>query len=115
MIFITQTNMDFGLVVLAWANYLTTLNLSLTILESGKNGDVIYLDFAKAFDKVDFDIVLNKIKSLGISGKLFKWLKNFLIGRTQLVEVDGKKSVLVDFLSGVPQGIDLGPLIFLIL
>ena len=41
------------------------------MLESGKDVNVIYLDFAKAFDKVDFAEVLEKMKKLGIREKLF--------------------------------------------
>ena len=40
------------------------------LLEKGENVDVRYLDFAKAFDKVDFQVILKEIKQLGISGKL---------------------------------------------
>ena len=40
------------------------------LLESGQNVDVVYLDFAKAFDKVDFLVTIRKLHSIGISGKL---------------------------------------------
>ena len=53
------------------------------LLEEGKAVDVVYLDFAKAFDKVDIGITLRKLKSLGIQGQLGKWLFSFLKGRTQ--------------------------------
>ena len=44
-------------------------DLITSLLESGHNVDVVYLDFAKAFDKVDFNITLSKLHSLGITGK----------------------------------------------
>ena len=44
----------------------------LSKLETGQNVDVIYLDFAKAFDKVDHGVLLHKLNSLGIKGKLGK-------------------------------------------
>ena len=61
----------------------------LSKLEEGKDVDVIYLDFSKAFDKVDHNILLTKLKSLGITGKLLKWIKSFLQDRNQIVFVDG--------------------------
>ena len=53
------------------------------LLECGKSVDVIYVDFAKAFDKVDIGITLRKLKQLGVVGKLGRWLHNFLTGRTR--------------------------------
>ena len=57
-------------------------NIMLT-LNSSSSIDMIYLDFAKAFDKVDHNILLNKVKAIGIQGKLGIWIKNFLSNRTQ--------------------------------
>ena len=83
-------------------------------LSEGENVDVVYLDFAKAFDKVDHTILLEKVHSAGIRGEICNWIKEFLTGRKQFVAVMGSASQYSDVLSGVPQGSVLGPLLFLV-
>jgi ribonuclease P/MRP protein subunit RPP40 len=80
-------------------------------LEKGSNVDVIYLDFAKAFDKVD---LCHKLRTMGIGGNLGLWLHNFLHGRMQKVLVGGTPSSATAVKSGVPQGTVLGPILFLL-
>ena len=67
------------------------------------NVDVIYLDFAKAFDKDDHGILLNKFNKIGISGKVGEWLPNVLADRQEWVAVNGATSEAQDK-SGIPQG-----------
>ena len=83
-------------------------------LELNKDVDVVYLDFSKAFDKVDHGILLHKCRQMGITGKLGVWLHSFLTGREQRVAAAGEVSQLSAVISGVPQGSVLGPLLFLI-
>ena len=71
--------------------------------------DMIYLDFSKAFDKVDHGILLHKLKDLGITGRLVVWFFQ------HYVRIHGDISQPHPVLSGVPQGTVLGSLIFLIM
>ena len=102
----------------AWF-YLWTVTQLLTYLDvcaqnvaTGKVVDAIYLDFEKAFDKVPHHRLLSKLKAYGIEGNLFRWIKEYLTERTQVVLVNGVELDNKLVLSGVPQGTVLGPLIF---
>ena len=82
--------------------------------DSGKQLDVIILDYSKAFDTVPHRRLLGKLHYYGIKGNLLRWIEEFLVGRTQSVLVDCTKSQEEAMLSGVPQGTVLGPLMFLL-
>ena len=79
--------------------------------------DSIYLDYAKAFDKFDHKILLEKLKLYGIHATLINWIDNFLSVRIQGVIVNGHLSFLALIISGVPhnpQGTVVGQILFLI-
>ena len=74
----------------------------------------IFCDLKKAFDTVNFDILLAKLEHYGFRGKELHWFENYLKGRKQFVEINGTPSTLRELLCGVPQGSVLGPILFLI-
>ena len=89
-------------------------NMDCAVNSGHKQTDLIIMDFAKAFDKVPHRRLLHKLDYYGIRGFTHKWINSSLSGRTQQVVLDGKASVPVPVLSGVPQESVLGPILFLI-
>ena len=67
--------------------------------------DAIYVDLAKAFDRVDQDILLDKLKAFGVCGKLLQWLVSYLTDRSQCVRLVGSCSRTFDVASGVLEAV----------
>jgi len=82
-------------------------------LDNGERIDTIIIDFSKALDLVPHGRLLTKITNSGVDSRVVVWIREFLLGRTQRVRVGRQLSEEVRVTSGVQQGSELGPLLFL--
>lgn len=81
-------------------------------MEHGLITGIALLDFSAAFDLVDHNLLLLKLKSYNFSDCALNWIKSYLSGRTMSVCINAAYSDPTEMVCGVPQGSCLGPLLF---
>jgi len=79
------------------------------IIDSLTQIDVMYLNICKAYNSVSHSILLGKLWSIGITGTLWTWSKNYLTDHFEIVSINSNLSNTLSVVSGVPQGSILGP------
>ena len=83
-------------------------------MDQCKTPITFFLDLSKAFDTLDTEILIKKLKYYGVMDTSLKWFESYLTNRKQYVEYNNTKSTILDINTGVPQGSILGPLLFII-
>jgi hypothetical protein len=94
-------------------NLLHIINYVSTALNDGNFCIGVFLDLKKAFDVCSHSILLKKLAKMGITGVTHRWFSDYLSGRSQKVEINGKLSESQNLDISVIQGSTLGPLLFL--
>ena len=74
----------------------------------------LFLDFSKAFDTINHDILLSKVYRYGKRVNPLRWSENYLYNRNQVVKIGYTISSSQTVICGIPQGSTLGPLLFLL-
>jgi len=87
----------------------------LRAVDSGDLAVITYLNLAAAFDTVDHSTLLRRLRtSYGFGDSVFAWFASFLDGRTPHVRCRSLNSHPAVVKFGVPQGLVLGPIVFLL-
>ena len=99
------------------SSYMALMIMLDTITAAMDRGDLvvgIFLDFSKAVDTVNHEILIDKLYQYGIRGTALDWFKSYLCNRRQFITYNSVFSNTKVISCGVPQGSILGPLLFLI-
>ena len=83
-------------------------------LSENKKSGLLFTDFSKAFDLINHEILLEKLKLYRFDQKAINWFRSYLSNRRQRVKINNIFSDSCNINTGVPQGSILGPLLFLI-
>ena len=81
----------------------------------GNHLRLCFLDFTKAFDRIGYNVLIEKLIELGVRRSLLPWIINFLTNRRQRVKIGEIFSDWLPISAGVPQGTKVGPILFLVM
>ena len=96
-------------------NLVLFTNFVLSAIEDRCQVDTVFTDFSKAFDRVNIEVLIDKLALLGFYSSILLWIKSYLSDRWHFVRVGGCSSCSFQASSRVPQGSHLGPLLFLLM
>ena len=92
---------------------LQMVDIWLEALDNEEISAVVMLDMSAAFDVVDHELLLGKLRLYGLDDSATSWFESYLTNRTQQVLIDGSLSDPLQLEAGVPQGSILGPLLYI--
>ena len=83
-------------------------------LDKDRVSGMVLVDYRKAFDMVDHELLLRKLNVYGVANQKLNWCRSYLCSKKQVVHVRGKESGEAMLRYGVPQGSIIGPLFFIL-